>query len=61
MPCSIDWGPIMKNKRCMGFWVITGALITGAKFVRRDGAYVAIVKMPDGVEIPVWFKTLNFY
>jgi hypothetical protein len=51
----------MKNKRCMGFWVITGALITDAKFVRRDGAYVAIVKMPDGVELPVWAKTLKFY
>lgn len=51
----------MKNKRCMGFWVINGALITGAKFVRREGNHVAIVKMPDGVELPLWFKTLNFY
>jgi hypothetical protein len=51
----------MKNKRCMGFWVITGALITGAKFVRRESDQVAIVKMPDGVDLPVWAKTLRFY
>jgi len=54
-------GYTMKNKRCMGFWVITGALVTGAKFVRRESDHVAIVKMPDWVEFTLWFKNLRFY
>jgi hypothetical protein len=45
----------------MGFWVITGALVTGAKFVRRESDHVAIVKMPDWVEFTLWFKNLRFY